>query len=372
MVSRGYGSRDMKLISETVHTSILLSLTAGAFIAVAGFLLTRQALSAMGSPENIIDKSTLYMHIFFLGTPANITYNFGSAVLRSVGDTKRPLYIGAFSGIINVLLNLIFVITFHMDVAGVAIATIISQIISAFLVLRCLIRADGAYKLNIRKLKFHPAILKKIVYIGLPAGIQGVLFSVSNVLIQSSVNFFGSTFMAGNAAAAGAENFIYVAQNAFLHTALTGVAQNFGAKNKTRIKKTIAVSCVSVTAVGFTIGILMFLFAQPILGIYSHDTEVVKMGLLRASLLFPTFFLCGIMEVLVGSLRGLGSSLVPMITSLIGACVFRIIWIYTVFAQHTTPEVLYWSYPVSWILTSAVHLVCLIIIFRRKTKTFSL
>ena len=368
LVANGFGSRNSEKISRSVHTAITLSLISGVFLAVLGFFASKPALRLMGSPENVIGKSTLYMRIYFMGMPANMLFNFGSAILRSVGDTRRPLYFSIISGMVNVLLNLFFVIALHMDVAGVALATIISQMLSATLVVLCLIRADGAYKLNIHKLKIHKTELLEMMRIGLPAGLQGAMFSISNIIIQSSVNSFGSTVMAGQAASGNLASFIYIAQNAFQHTTLTATAQNYGAKNAKRIKKSLFVSSLSVSVVGLLIGFGILTFAKPLLAIYTKETAVVAAAVAILAIECPTHWICGLMETFVGALRGLGSSVTPMIVTLVGTCLLRIVWVYTIFANNHTIQTLFWSYPVSWFATTLMHLVCFIILYSKKKK----
>lgn len=368
LVANCYGSRNIQKLHRAVHTAITLSVIIGIFLAMAGFFVARPALKLMGSPEKIIGKSTLYLQIYFLGLPAHLLYQFGSAVLRSVGDTKRPLFFAIVSGIVNVVLNLIFVIVFHMDVAGVALATIISQALSAALTVSCLIRANGVYRLEIKKLKIYKAEMFEIIRIGLPSGFQSSLFSLSNVIIQSSVNTFGPDIMAGRAAAASVTGFVYTAQNAFLHTSLTATAQNFGAKNIKRVKQSLVACLISVTVVGLCMGFLILALAKPILSIYTQNADAIAAATLILTILLPTYFICGIMEVFVGALRGLGSAVMPMIVSLIGSCVMRVVWVYTVFSHYRTLESLFVSYPISWIITTLVHLICFIFLFKTKKK----
>lgn len=368
LIAGCYGSRNTEKLHRAVHTAISLSVIVGICLAVLGFFISKPALRMMGSPEKIIGKSTLYLRIYFLGMPANLLYNFGSAILRSVGDTKRPLFFSIISGIVNVILNLIFVIVFHMDVAGVALATIISQALSAALTLNCLIRANGVYKLDLKKLKIHKQEMLEIIRIGLPSGFQSSLFSLSNVIIQSSVNSFGPDIMAGRAAAASITGFVYTAQNAFLHTSLTATAQNYGAKNIKRIKQSLFACLISVFVVGLLTGLLVLLFAKPILSIYTQNADAIAAATLILSILLPAYWMCGLMEVFVGALRGLGSAVMPMIVSLIGSCVMRVVWVYTVFNHYRTLESLFVSYPISWILTTLVHLICFIYLFNKKKK----
>lgn len=308
------------------------------------------------------------MRIYFVGMPFMMAYNFGSAILRAVGDTKRPLYYLLIAGVVNVVLNLIFVIVFSMGVAGVAIATVISQAVSSALVIRCLMLTDSVYKLNLKQLAIVPDKLIKMVQIGLPAGLQGALFSISNVLIQSSVNSFGSIAMAGNTAASNIEGFIYTAMNAFHQTAISFTGQNFGARKYKRIGKILLICQISVLVVGLVMGNAAYLFAGTLLKLYSSDGEVIRYGILRLSIICTSYCLCGMMDVMVGSLRGMGYSIMPMLVSLTGACLFRIVWIYTIFQSYRTLECLYISYPISWALTFAVHLICFSVVYFKLMK----
>ncbi len=368
LVARYYGSGQRKELRETVHTSIATSLVAGVILIFLGFFLAKPLLALMGSPADVIDQATLYMQIFFLGMPANMLYNFGAAVLRSVGDTKRPLYFLLLAGVVNVILNLLFVICFHLGVAGVAIATIISQYISAVLVFICLLRSNGPYHLRLQELRITKDKLIGLAKIGLPAGMQGAIFSISNVLIQSSINSFGSTAMAGSTAAANIEGFVYAAMNAFHQAALSFTGQNLGAKKYDRIGKVMWNCVLLVTLVGFIFGMGAYLLGTPLLSIYSSDPDVISYGLERMLCICTIYFLCGIMDVFVGSLRGMGFSIAPMIVSIVGVCGFRVLWIYTVFAAQRSLFVLYLSYPISWILTALIHFGCYLVLHRKLTK----
>lgn len=368
LVARFYGAGLKKELSEMVHTAILTSIVSGIVLVFVGLLLAEPALRLMDTPEDCIDQAILYIRIYFLGMPVTMLYNFGSAILRAVGDTKRPLYYLSAAGIINVILNLIFVILFNMDVAGVAIATIISQAVSAALVVRCLMLSDSDYKLNLRELRIVKDKLFKMVQIGLPAGLQGSLFSISNVLIQSSVNSFGSVAMAGNAAAGNVEGFVYTAMNAMSQTAISFTGQNYGASKYRRIGK-VAFQCLAIVMViGLVMGNVVVLFADRLLGLYSTDAQVIEYGILRLTMICIPYFLCGMMDAMVGVLRGLGHSIMPMLVSLTGACLFRVIWIYSVFQIYHTLECLYLSYAISWALTFLTHLICFIVIYRKLLK----
>jgi len=324
----------------------------------------------MKAPGEVLKLATIYLRVYFLGMVAMMIYNFGSAILRATGDTKRPLYILIISGIINVLLNLLFVIVFQMDVAGVALATVISQFVSAGLILLLLIKADGAIKLDMKQLRIDRELIGDMAKIGLPAGFQGMLFSLSNVVIQSSVNLFGDTAIAGNSAAGSIEGFVYVAMNAFYQTAISFTGQNYGAGKFERIKK-ILYSCIAFVGItGLVFGNLVSIFSPFLVGIYSKSSEVIAIGSGRLAVIASTYALCGMMDVMVGMLRGLGYSIVPMFVSLIGACGLRIVWIATVFQieEFHKIETIYYSYPVTWAITFAAHTICFVIVYKKLMK----
>ena len=368
MVAHFYGSKMYKELNEVIHTAVLTAIISGIALIFVGFFLSGPALRLMGTPEDVIEHSILYMRIYFAGMPAMLVYNFGSAILRAIGDTKRPLYFLSLAGIINVVLNLIFVIVFDMGVAGVALATAISQVVSAFFVIRLLVKTEGYLHLDLKQLRIVPDKLIKIVQIGLPAGLQGALFAISNVLIQSSINSFGSVVMAGNTAAANIEGFVYTSMNAIYQAAISFTGQNYGAMKFKRIGR-IAVICLGiVTAVGLLMGIGSYAFGSVLLRLYSSDPEVISYGLLRMSYICVLYFICGLMDVMVGFMRGMGYSITPMIVSLTGACLFRVIWIMTIFKHYGTLGSLYISYPISWTLTFIVHLICFIIVYRKLLK----
>lgn len=367
LVAHFFGADRKEELHQTVHTSIALSLISGVILGIAGFFLASPLLSLMGTPEDILPHAVIYMQIYFIGVPGMLLYNFGSAILRAVGDTKRPLYFLFFAGVINVFLNLFFVIKVEIGVAGVALATIISQLISAILVIRCLIKEEGAYHLDIRAIRLYPDKVLRILRVGLPAGFQGAVFSISNVLIQSSVNSFGSIAVAGNTAAQNMEGFVYNAMNSFHQTALSFTSQNMGAKKMDRVKKIMWICLGCVTVLGMAMGFSALFFANELLAIYSTDAEVIAYGYQRLLIILSTYFLCGIMDVMVGSIRGMGYSIMPMIVSLLGACGLRVVWIFTVFAYYRTPRILYISYPVTWIVTFLVHFVCFNIGYRKKS-----
>ena len=365
IVGKYLGSKDYDNVEKSVHASIYFALISGFIMIFVGIILAKPLLELMATPENVIDLSTLYMRIYFLSMPAFMVYNFGAAILRSIGDTKRPLYFLGIAGIVNVILNLVLVIVFHLGVAGVAIATTVSQYISATLVVMSLMESEYPLKLKPKELKFHNHIVLNMLKVGLPAGLQSVIFSLSNVLIQSSVNSFGSLVMAGNTAAANIEGFVYAAMNSIYQACLTFTSQNMGAKNYHRIDRILINCLIIVTAVGLIFGVGAYVFGHQLLGIYTTDARVIEYGINRLMLVCAPYFLCGLMDVFVGSLRGIGYSIMPMIVSLTGACLFRIVWIYTIFAMYHTQFVLYISYPISWALTASIHFICYMVV-RRK------
>lgn len=368
MVARYYGGQKLKDLEETIHTSMLLAVIGGVILIVVGVALTPPLLRLMGTPNNILPLSVLYLRIIFIGMPVTLIYNFGAAILRAVGDTRRPLYFLLTAGIINVILNLIFVIKFSMGVAGVAWATIISQCISAILIVQCLMRSDTYYRLQIRKLRLVQNKMREIAQIGIPAGLQGAVFSVSNVLIQSSVNSFGDIAMAGNTAAASIEGFVYSGMNAVYQTALSFTSQNFGAKQYERMTRILIYCLGLVTGVGLVLGCGAVLLGPHLISVYNNNPEVIAYGFNRLKIIGTAYFICGLMDTMVGGLRGMGYSVVPMFVSLTGACAFRVVWIFTIFAMYRTLEVLYLSYPVSWIITTIAHIICYVIIRKKILK----
>ena len=369
LVARYFAAKQEKELRKIVHTAISISIICGIFLAIVGIVVAKQILIWMQSPGEVINLSTLYLRIYFLGMPATMAYNFGAAILRGVGDTKRPLYYLAFAGVVNVVLNLIFVIVFHMDVAGVALATVISQYISGILVLRCLAKEESAIRLEKQYLGVDKDILIRILQIGLPAGVQGSLFSLSNVVIQSSVNGFGPTVIAGNSAASNIEGFVYVAMNAFAQAVVAFVSQNIGAGKYRRINKIVITTQLCVLTVGLVLGNGVYLLGEPLVGLYSNSGDVIAAGIKRLSIICVTYALCGMMDVMVGALRGLGYSVMPMIVSLLGACAFRIAWIFVFFQidRFHTIDTVYFAYPISWTLTVCVHAICFLVV-RRKLK----
>lgn len=365
------GAGDDERVSKTVHTSLLVSVISGLVLTVIGVLFSEQMLIWMQSPDEVLGLSALYLRIYFCGSIAMMIYNFGSALLRSKGDTKRPLYYLALAGAINVILNLVFVIIFKMDVAGVALATVISQCVSAFLVVRCLYKETDAFHFDFHKLRIDKFIMKKIFGIGIPAGFQGVVFSLSNVVIQSSINGFGPIVMAGSAAAASIEGFVWVSMNSFSQGALTFTSQNIGAGKYSRINKIALTACGCSAVTGLIFGNLAYLLGTFLIGIYDPRPEIVEPGLIRMSLVCVFYFTCGLMDCIVGAIRGMGYAVTPTIVSLLGACGLRILWIFTVFQlpEFHTEFWLFVSYPVSWTITFLVHFICYIFMRKKFPKT---
>lgn len=369
VVAQAIGSNRKDRLGAAVHTSILLSLILGIVIGVIGFFLCHPLLILMSSPEDVIDKASLYMKIYFCGMPGFMVYNFGASILRSAGDTKRPLYILSFSGLINVALNLVFVIFLHMDVAGVALATIISQYISAISVLFLLTHDEADYKLSIKSLKIKGNILSQILQYGLPIGIQNSLFSFSNVLIQSSINTFGSTVVAGNSAAQSIEGFVWQSANSASQAAMTFTGQNFGARKFERVKTVLIECCGFAVSVVLIFGGIVVLFKEPLLSIYTDSPNVITAGSNRIVIICLFYFLCGIMDTVSNVSRGMGKSIVPMIITLICVCAIRIVWLYTVFPIFRSPATVYWSYPITWALAIIFQFVYFSIVYKSLTKT---
>ncbi len=354
LTARYYAAKKFKDLSEVVHTSVAISVLFGIALFFLGLILAPTLLSLMDTPQDVIGQASLYMRILFLGMPALLLYNFGAAILRAMGDTRRPLYFLSISGVVNVLINLFLVVVIGLGVEGVAIATVVSQYLSAAMVVNCLVRSGAVYAVVIKQVRVHKTKLIEILKIGLPAGLQGAMFTFSNVLIQSSINSFGSVVVAGNTAAANLEGFIFVSLNSFHQTAVTFVSQNMGAKKYSRIPKIAALCLTSVVVIGATMGGGFLLFATPLLSMYNSDPDVLIHGVTRLSYICATYFLCGTMDVIIGILRGMGYSMISMITSTIGVCGVRIVWIYTVFSYTGNIEMLFVSYPVTWALTAVV------------------
>lgn len=369
-VANFYGAGREKDVRETVHTAMLISVIGGVIVAAVGMVFAKTFLGWMGSPDDVIDQATLYLRIYFAGMPLTMAYNFASAIFRALGDTKRPLYYLAVSGLVNVILNLIFVIVFKMGVAGVATATVVAQAVSTTLIILCMIRSHSVIHLQRDMLRIHGDKLKEIVRVGLPAGLQGTIFSISNVLIQSSINSFGSIAIAGNSASSNLEGFMYTSMNSVYQAALSFAGQNMGARKYSRLKKVLCNCLAIVTGIGIGMGAIMYLFRYQLLGIYSSDMDVINFGIERLELFCLTYFTCGAMDVMVGQMRGMGYSIVPMIVSLVGVCGIRIVWIFTVFKASNSLLTLYMSYPVSWVVTLAVHFSTFLYVYRKvKQRT---
>lgn len=365
IMAKCYGQNDKDKAQKVVSTSIIISLISGVILAIFGVVFAKQLLLLMGSPSDVIDLATIYLQIFFVGMPFNLLYNFGSSILRASGDTKRPLYFLLISGLFNVGANLLFVIVFNMSTDGVALATIISQFISAILILITLLKEKGFCHLSLKELKIDKNVLLEIAKVGLPAGLQGTIFSISNVIIQSSVNFFGSYVMAGNGAAANLEGFIYVCMNAFYQASITFTSQNYGAKKYDNIPKILKYNLYLVVLFGGILGISAYLSSGFLLNIYTTDPDVIKIGTIRMGIICVPYFLCGMMDVVVGSLRGLGKSTTPMIVSLLGVCGLRILWIFTIFRSNMNLGLLYVSYPISWIITFMILIICFVYLYKK-------
>ena len=360
LVARFYGARHPDDVHDTVHSALIVSLIAGVILLVVGLLGSPAMLRLLNTKEDLLPGAILYLRVYFLGMPALALYNFGNAVFSAIGETKKPLYILSFAGVLNILLNLFFVIVCKLDVAGVAIATVISQCISASLVLRCMVKDTGPLHLDLKKMRLHPQAMRQILRIGLPAGFQGILFSLSNVVIQSSVNTFGEVIMAGNSAAANIEQFVYVSMNAMYQATISFTSQNYGAGNYHRIRKIMIRAQGCVLVVGLVLGNAATLAGRVLLSIYTTSSPVIEAGLVRMGIVCTTYALCGMMDVMVGGLRGIGYSIMPMLVSLVGACGLRLLWIATIFQlpQFHTIQTIYWSYPISWAITFGVHVIC--------------
>ncbi|MEY8312381.1 MATE family efflux transporter [Oscillospiraceae bacterium 42-9] len=368
LCARFYGAGQNRDLKETVHTAVLIAALSGFVLIFLGIGLSRPLLRLMDTPADVIDHSVLYMRIIFAGMPASMLYNFGSAILRAVGDTQRPLYFLLTAGIINVVLNLFFVIVLHMGVAGVALATVLSQCVSAGLVILCLTRSEGPYRLFLKELKIYGPKLRDMTKIGIPAGIQSSMFSISNVLIQSTVNSFGSVAMAGSTAAGNIEGFLFTSLDAFTQGAQSFVGQNYGAKKMERVRKTVLLCVGLVTALGLVLGVSAYLTGDALLSIYSTDPAVIAFGRQRMLINCMFYFSIGPMNIFVGGMRGMGHSMAPMLDTVFGTCVLRVLWVYTVFAMWPAWTVLFASYPVSWTLTGVLTGISYFVIKKKAEK----
>lgn len=369
LVARFYGAKNGEELNETVHTAMFLSLISGLILTVTGVIFARYFLIWMKTPAEILDLATTYLKIYFLGMPAMMIYNFGSAILRAIGDTKRPLYFLAAAGVINIILNILLVVVFRLDVKGVGIATVISQTVSAILIIRCLAKSNGDIKLELKKLRLSRGKIGAILRIGLPAGLQGSIFSLSNVVIQSSVNIFGPVVVKGNSAAQNLEGFVYFSMNAFHHATLSFTSQNMGAKKYDRLGKILKNGLCLAILFGAGFGGTVILFGRNLLSIYTNDGAAISAGMTRLYIITGTYTLCGIMDVMVGAIRGIGYTVLPTIVSLIGACALRLVWLATVFRipKFHTINTVYLSYPITWLVTIIAHVICYIII-RKKNR----
>ena len=370
-VAHALGSREDTVVHNTVHTALPTALISGAVLTVVGVCFSGTFLRWMGTPDTVLPLSSLYMKIYFAGITFTMVYNFCAAILRAAGDTKSPLIYLSFAGVVNVVLNVIFVTLFHMNVAGVALATTISQGISAVLVVRALMKRSDACRLQLKEMRFHRPQLVKMLRIGMPAGIQSSLFAISNVLIQSSINSFGDVFMSGNAAAGNIEGFIYVSLNAFHQTAVNFTGQNSGANQHKRVSRTlwICLGCAAVT--GLVFGSLAYSVGPSLLSLYITDSqEAIGYGMLRLGIICLTYWICGLMDVSTGALRGIGESFIPMVISVLGVCGIRIGWIYTIFQipRFHTPQCLYISYPVSWAITFLCQMAAFFLVYRKLKR----
>lgn len=370
-VAHALGARDEEDVHRTVHTALPTALVSGAVLTVVGIAFSEPLLRLMGTPENVLALSAVYMKIYFGGITFMMVYNFCASILRAAGDTKSPLIFLSIAGVVNVVLNIVFVTAIDMNVAGVALATTISQGVSAVLVVAALMRRNDACRLVLSELRFYSLQLYKMIRIGLPAGIQGSLFSISNVIIQSSVNSFGDVFMSGSAAAGNIEGFVYVCLNAHHQTAVNFIGQNAGANKFDRVRKILWICLACVTVVGLVTGIAAYVFGPELLSIYITDSEeAISHGMVRLSYIALPYFVCGLMDVSTGALRGLGASVTPMVISVLGVCGIRIAWIYTVFTipQYHTPECLFSSYIISWTVTFVIQLAAFLYVYKKRTR----
>ena len=370
-VAHALGSREEKVVHRAIHTAIPTAIISGVILTILGVSCSGFFLKRMGTPETVLPLSSVYMKIYFSGVTFTMLYNFCASILRAAGDTRSPLVYLTIAGVANVLMNLLFVTVLHMNVAGVALATMLSQGISAVLVLGALMRRKDACKLQWKKMRIYGPQLKKMLRIGLPAGIQGSLFAISNVLIQSSVNSFGDVFMSGNAASANLEGFVYVFLNAFHQTAVNFIGQNAGARQYRRVYRILWICLGCVTVVGVVTGTVVYSLGPALLRVYITDSaEAIDYGMIRLGYICLTYFLCGLMDVSTGALRGLGESFIPMAISVLGVCGMRIGWIYTIFQlpRYHTPQSLFVSYPISWTLTFLCQMIAFLMVYRKLTR----
>ena len=365
LAARFYASDRKKEMSETVHTSIMLALISGILMVFVGLICARWSLELMDTPDDVIDQATLYMRIYFAGMPFFMLYNYGAAILRAVGDTKRPLIYLIISGVLNAILNVFLVVVFHLDVAGVGIATVVSQMVSCILVLRCLYKSEGCYQLRFSKLTIKTRYLGQIFAVGVPAGIQSTVINFSNVLLQSSVNSFGSVAMAGYTAANNVLSFLYVSVNSVTQACMSFTSQNYGVHKFKRMDRVLVDCLILSVGVALALGSVSYFFGPEILQVYTEEPDVIASGMEILTYTTLTYFLCGIMDLFPGALRGMGHSGVPMILSILGTVGTRIVWIFYIFPSHRSLGVLFWSYPISWILTIVMQVICFYFV-RRK------
>lgn len=370
LAARFYASGREKEMSETVHTAITFALISGVVMVFVGLLFSKAALGLMDTPADVIGQAALYMRIYFAGMPFFMLYNYGAAILRAVGDTKRPLFFLVISGVLNIVLNLLFVIVFHLGVAGVAIATVIAQMLSCILVLRCLYKSESSYQLRFSKLTLKGAYLKQIFQVGIPAGIQSTVINFSNVLLQSSVNSFGSIAMAGYTAANNIFGFLFVSVNSITQACMSFTSQNFGAGNWKRMDKVLRNCILLSVIVSVVLGGGAYVFGPELLKIYTSDAAVIQCGMEILLYTTVTYFMCGLMDLFPGALRGMGYSAVPMVLSVVGTVGTRILWIFMVFPKHRSLDILFISYPASWLVTIVLQVICYFFVRKRVKKKF--
>ena len=368
-VAQFIGAKEKDAIHKSVHTSIAISVIGGIFLMIIGFAFSKPILIMMHTPENILDEASLYMKIIFFGMPANMLYNYGSAIVRASGDTRSPLIYLSVSGLLNIFLNLVFVVVFKLGAAGVGIATIMSQFLSASLIIGHLIKTDSDIKLIPSKIKIHKNILFRILKIGIPTGIQGMIVSISHMLTQSSINSFGAAAIAANSASANVEGFANVCINSTYQAVVTFTGQNLGAKKYERIKKILKTGYIQVTLIAFIIVCLMLTFARPLISLYApHNEEVIAIGVRRLFILLPFCFLCGPMDTTTACSRGMGASTIPMLISIFGICGIRALWIFTVFRYFYSLTCLYISFPVSWLITGLIQIIYCMTLLKKYTS----
>ena len=370
VLARCYGAKNAQKGDKVLHTSMIMGFVSGLVIALLGSVLTTTILTLMSCPKECFDLATIYLVIYFLGSPFNLVYNVGAAAMRSVGDTKRPLIFLTIAGIINIIVNLITVIAFNMSVAGVALATVSSHAVSAILVVIALIKNGGFVRLRLSALKLDFAVLKEVLTYGVPSGIQSSLFAFTNVLSQTAINEWGETVIAGNAAAANLGSFVFTVIQAIGNTTATAVGQNYGAKNFERIKKTVFLSISMVVVSALTISLMELIFANELLSLYSDTPEAIEYGVMRVKTIIMLYFIAGIMEVCNHSLRGIGYSLTPMLIALGGTCAFRLLWIYTVYPAWHEFMCLLLSWPASWTVTCITAGIFLIVNYKKRVREY--